>query len=89
MTTSRHSGKKLPTSPRKAENEKRFRLVSDDDGHDYVIPADTINEFYSWVRYFAENDSDNGHKHLGGDFSQYRLGCAPSCYTFTDFREDR
>jgi hypothetical protein len=29
--------------------EQRFRFVSDDDGHDYLIPADKKEEFDAWL----------------------------------------
>ena len=66
--------------------KQRFRLVSDNDGHKYAIPADRLDAFYRWVESF---DTDGIPSGLEEDFEVYRLGCSITRYSFTDFREDR
>jgi hypothetical protein len=58
---------------------KRWRLVKDDDGHSYVIPAEFQEGFEKWVEAMS-NDSE----WVGVDFEKYSLGGDPSCVTFTD-----
>jgi hypothetical protein len=65
---------------------QRFRLVSDDSGHTYAIPADKREAFAHWVDSF--NDSAEGDC-SEGDFDQYRLGMHESNYTFIDLQEDK
>lgn len=28
---------------------QRFQLVSDDSGHDYVVPVEEVKAFYAWL----------------------------------------
>jgi len=56
---------------------ERFMFVSDDDGHDYLIPAAKEKYFEEWVAagpYWEEYD--------GEDFSDCAIGCSTSQYTF-------
>ena len=71
------------TTPRSA----RFRLVQDDSGHWYAIPADKQNAFEAWVVYMA----DEGEVYVpyeGEEFDEYRLDMHPSSYTFSNLKED-
>jgi hypothetical protein len=65
----------------------RFRLVSDDAGHTYAIPANKIKQFELWMKTFGWADHEYHYK--GEDFSEYRLNMHESNYTFTDLREDK
>lgn len=31
------------------KTQKRYRLISDNDGHNYIIPADQVPQFEMWV----------------------------------------
>ena len=66
------------------KKEQRFRLVSDDSGHTYAIPADMREKFESWCLSFE----DENEKYDGPDFEEFRLGMHESDYTFTDLQED-
>lgn len=66
-------------------SEKRFRFVKDDDGHDYLIPAELEKEFELWL--IAVEDWDDTWN--GPDFDQYRTSMSPNNYTFTDPKEDK
>jgi hypothetical protein len=61
---------------------ERKRLVSDDDGHDYVIPADKQRAWYDFL---------NSEAAELGELPEWaeRLQLSPNCYTFTDWQEDR
>jgi hypothetical protein len=61
--------------------ELRWRLVEDEDGHWYVIPADKERDFDFWVEATQTEQED---KRLGTDFEQYRLPGSPSNITFVD-----
>jgi len=60
----------------------RFRLIPDNDGHWYLVPANKEEEFNTWVDSFnEENEGDpNGYEKLGA----ISLGCSPTCVTFLD-----
>jgi hypothetical protein len=53
---------------------KRYALVTDDDGHDYVIEADRRDEWYE-----LDDDQINA-----GPAWAWPVGGAPSQVTFTD-----
>lgn len=63
---------------------QRFRLLSDDDGHRYLIPVGKEKAFYAWI---AAGPYWEGY--TGEDFNECSLGCSLPCYSFTDFQEDR
>jgi hypothetical protein len=76
--------------------EQRFRFVSDDDGHDYLIPAEKKEQFNKWLEHqgrlwepglsdaeFKKRDAD----YTGEDFGGYMTGRSPANYTFTDPQE--
>jgi hypothetical protein len=46
----------------------RYRLVSDNNGHEYVIPADSVDEFYRWVDAW-----EDGGEYNGKDFEDCRM----------------
>lgn len=66
----------------------QWRFVTDDDGHNYIIPADKKDEFQRWVEYM---ESDSGEEFDGdgadatrpqGDYSDCRID-SPSSYVIT------
>lgn len=63
--------------------EPRFRFVSDDDGHDYLIPADKESAFDEWMEY-----SDVSDEWSGEDFTDCRIDYSMNCYTFTNPKLD-
>lgn len=78
-------------------SEQRFRFVSDDDGHDYLIPAEKKEQFDKWLEHQSKlwggSHSDEEFKALeaeydGEDFNTYGIGRSPEGYTFTDPKED-
>ena len=60
------------------EKTKRYQVISDNDGHDYIIPADRDEDFYRWV------DAEENGKKLRPkiDFEPIRINCYG--WTFTD-----
>lgn len=72
---------KAKREPRAAQ--KRFRLVADDDGHYYAIPADKQREFEQWV--LACNEAC---VYKGEDLSFYQLSQHYSSYTFERMLKD-
>ena len=56
---------------------QRWILVSDDDGHDYCIPAEKQDQFREWVE-SDEYESD----YRGPDYAGYALGGSPTQLTF-------
>jgi hypothetical protein len=61
---------------------QRYRLVSDDDGHDYLILADKQDDFQTWL-----DAGPYWKKYKGKDYSDCRCD-SPSVYTFTDPQRD-
>jgi hypothetical protein len=58
-------------------------LVSDDDGHDYIIPSDKEEDFDKWVRWMCgdlDEDEDGFEETI--DYNQFRCGGAPRRYIF-------
>lgn len=79
-------------------SEQRFRFVSDDDGYDYLIPADKKEQFDKWLenqtRLWEPGLSDEEFKrreaeYAGEDFNDYMAGRSPESYTFTDPQPDK
>ena len=73
--------------------EQRFRFAKDDDGHDYLIPANLKEKFDEWLehqgRLWEPGLSDEEFKRIeaeysGPDFNDYRADYHPSNYTFLD-----
>lgn len=56
--------------------DERYRLVSDNDGHEYIVPADQEENFYTWV------EANETHEDTDFDFADRRLNS--SSWTFTD-----
>jgi hypothetical protein len=67
---------------------KRWRFVSDDDGHDYLIPAELEKQFNHWVD-SADPFDEDAAEYDGPDFNEFRTGMSPNSYTFTDPKEDK
>ena len=55
---------------------RRYRIVSDDDGHHFVIPEGCLDEWNSWLRFVIQNP----------DFNQpewaHEVGGCPNQVTF-------
>lgn len=64
----------------------RYRLVSDNSEHHYIIPSDKEEEFDWWVE-ITESDEDDYDDPVE-EFDKYRLSGSPRRVTFTDPRED-
>ena len=56
----------------------RYKIVSDNDGHDYVIPANLDDEFYKWVDAEENDEVYDGYE----DFNEFRMNT--NNLTFTD-----
>ena len=56
----------------------RYKIVSDNDGHDYVIPAHLDDEFYKWVDAEENDEVYDGYE----DFNEFRMNT--NNLTFTD-----
>ena len=58
-------------------------FVSDDDGHDYIIPSDKEVDFNRWVRWTC-GDLDEGELDFveTTDYNKFRCGGAPSRFVF-------
>lgn len=68
----------------KATSEpQRFRLLSDDDGHDYIIPVGEEKQFEAWVA-----ATSNDEEYEGKSYEDKAIGGAPSLISFTDPRID-
>jgi hypothetical protein len=63
--------------------EPRYRLVSDDDGHHYVIRVGDEKMFENWV----ESTLNGVVEYSGPGFEDKRID-NPRCLSFTDPRED-
>lgn len=61
-------------------NPQRFRICSDDSGHDYFIPVGHVRDFEAWVE-ATENGGDTDL-----DFDANRID---GRFTFTNPRCDR
>lgn len=69
----------------------RFRFVQDDDGHDYMIPADMFELFNEMeeAAYAGYRNDDYGPGNKFDEmFGKYRTGCHISVYSFTDPKKD-
>ena len=67
----------------KMKTSKRYRILSDDDGHDYLILVGEENQFQEWLDagpYWEGYD--------GKDYDGARINGAPSRITFVDPKED-
>ena len=61
---------------------KRFRLLRDDDGHDYLIEVGKEKAFEKWI---AAGPYWENYK--GEDFNEARIGSHFSTYSFADPRQ--
>ena len=72
--------------------KQRYRLLSDNDGHyylvpvDYLVPVESENAFNEWVDSFNEDEESDpdGYVKLGAQ----SLGCSPPCVSFVDPKVD-
>lgn len=62
-----------------AKKVQRYRLLRDDDGHWYVVPAELEPIFDKWVE-----DTSNDLDWTGENFEKYSLGGDLSNVTFID-----
>lgn len=74
-------------SAEKRERSKRaptrYRFMSDDDGHDYIIPADEEAHFRRWLACGPYWDN-----YKGKEYNDCRIDI-PTFFTFIDPREDK
>jgi hypothetical protein len=61
---------------------KRFRLLGDDDGHDYLVEVGKEEAFRKWI-----DAGPYWKNYTGEEFES--IGSAFSCYTFADPRITR
>jgi len=61
---------------------QRYRLLSDDDGHDYLIPVGQEELFYQWM------EALENYEETELDFEDARLNGVPARLSFTDPKED-
>lgn len=57
---------------------ERYRLVTDGDGHEYIIKVWQTNDFYQWVDYMEDHEG----VWTGHDFNEDRID--GGVLTFTD-----
>lgn len=62
--------------------EQRLRFVSDDDGHHYLIPGESSDDFQTWL-----DAGPYWENYKGVDYNDYRCD-SPSLYTFTGVRRE-
>jgi hypothetical protein len=67
-------------------HNQRYKLLSDDDGHYYLVPVEQEEAFNEWVASFNEDEEGDpdGYAKLGAQ----SLGCSPTCVSFTDPKID-
>lgn len=65
--------------------EKRWRFVTDDDGHWYLIPVELEEEFNKLL---SEGEDDCYTEFNNKFYDNYSIGCHPSCFTFENPKED-
>ena len=74
--------KKITLNSQKKEKLQRYRVMSDNDGHEYIVPENKETEFEAWI---IEMDSDGLVTSLfKEDFEDMRIN--NSNWTFTDPR---
>lgn len=69
-------------SEKSRKTQQRYRLVSDNDGHWYLIKIKEEAEFDQWVAATC-NDEETEF-----NFDDDRISGSPSMITFTDPKED-
>ncbi len=58
------------------------RLIQDDSGHWYLIPADKSDEFEDWVESMGDPMFTS---YDGSDYDQYRMGGGPESITIHEW----
>lgn len=68
------------------QKTRRYKLLSDNDGHHYLVPAENEDAFNKWVDSFNEDEEGDpdGYEKLGAE----SLGCSPTCVSFIDPKVD-
>ena len=61
------------------------RIVEDDSGHSYVIPAELQQEFDEWIEYM-ELDEWDAAPWDGYDFDKCYINVHPSNILFTEYK---
>ena len=56
--------------------QKRFTIVSDNDGHDYYIPVESKDEFYEWL--------EDEERSTYAESDKYAYCRIDGTFTFTD-----
>ena len=64
-----------------AKSSKRYKILSDDSGHEYFVLVEQEKLFDEWVASYEEEDFDGDY--LGPDFNANRID---GRFTFTDPR---
>lgn len=59
--------------------QQRFKLLSDDDGHQYLIPVEDESNFEHWLESIYENKN-----YKGKSFEDCRLHRSFTAYSFID-----
>src|ERR1035438_6447906 len=79
-------GKPINDSVNRLCEAQRYRLLSDNVGHHYLVPSEKEDDFNAWVDSFNEEDEGDpdGYEKLGAE----SLGCSPTCVSFTDPKTD-
>ena len=72
--------KKIKKEEPLIKGPQRFRICSDESGHDYFIPVELVDQFYAWVE-SCEDDTESGYD--GPGFDDHRID---GRFTFTDPR---
>ncbi len=62
------------------KSKQRYKLLSDDSGHHYLVPTEKEEDFNVWVDSCNEDGDPDGYEELGA----ISLGCSPTCVSFTD-----
>ena len=66
-------------------NEQRFRLLTDGDGHDYLVPDGMQAKFEEACRVLGSDDFDNpDYGVLDSLLCEWSAGRSIACLTFTD-----
>lgn len=59
----------------------RYRIMSDDSGHEYFIPTDEETIFEGWLQTFDDDWDDEFQTYLGPDYEKNRID---GNFTFSD-----
>jgi hypothetical protein len=65
------------------KTEQRYRIMSDDSGHEYFVPVEQEQQFEQWVAYTEEVFAD-----LDYDGPEFDVNRIDGRFTFTDPRNE-